>query len=109
MSTQFRLQFRCHATNQVGFVTFRLKHAAQEGKSPIWARPWRGGPSSAGRGDMALFIQLANGTRPVGSASVNSKFSHLVNQRRSRQTQPTGRSALASDEPVGLCHCFESV
>jgi hypothetical protein len=58
---------------------------------------------------MALFIQLASRTRPVGSARVDSKFSHLVNQRRSRQTQPIGRSTLASDQPVGLVQCFQNV
>jgi hypothetical protein len=44
-----------------------------------------------------------------GSARVNSQLSHFVNQRSSRQSKPIGRSALTSDQPVGLLQGFEDM
>jgi hypothetical protein len=61
-------------------------------------------------GGMAPFIrQLPNGVRPWGSACFNSKLSHLINQRGTRQSKPIGRSALSSDHPVGSLQCFEDM
>jgi hypothetical protein len=65
----------------------------------------RRGISSTVRRSMALFIrQLPKGARSQGSACFNSKLSHFVNQRSTRQSQPIGRSILPTDQPVGLVH-----
>jgi hypothetical protein len=59
---------------------------------------------------MAVFIrQLPNGAHPRGSACFNSKLSHLINQRGTRQSKPIGRASLPSDQPVGLLQCFEDM
>jgi len=59
---------------------------------------------------MALFSrQLPNRARPGGSAYLNSKLSHLVNQGSSRHSQPNGRPVLSSDQPVGLVQCFQDM
>src|ERR1700734_2434034 len=65
---------------------------------------------STGRGGLALFIyELPNGARPQRPACLNSKLSHLINQRSARQSQPIGRPVLPSDHPVGLLQCFEDM
>ena len=50
-----------------------------------------------------------SGARPRGSACLNSKLSHLIDQRSSRQSKPIGRSVLPSDQPVGLFQCFQDM
>ena len=62
------------------------------------------------RGGMTPFIrQLPKWARPQGSACFNSKLSHFVNQRSTRQSKPIGRSVLPSDQPVGLLQCFQDM
>src|SRR5271170_6890059 len=69
----------------------------------------RAAPSTV-RGGTAPFIRhLPNGVRPRGSACFNSKFSHLVNQRSTRQSKPIGRSVLPSDQPVRSAQCVQDV
>ena len=70
----------------------------------------RRGVCSTVRCGMALFIrQLPNGAHPRGSACFNSKLSHLINQRGTRQSKPIGRSVLPSDQPVRLLQCFQDM
>src|ERR1700733_9202917 len=69
-----------------------------------------GGVSSTTGGGTALFIrQLSNGARPRGSAYFYSKLSHLIDQRRTRQSKPIGGSVLPSDQPVRLIQYFQDM
>ncbi len=65
---------------------------------------------STASGGVALFSrQRPNRSRTQGSACFNSKLSHLINKSSSRQSQPIGRSALPSDQPVRLLQCFQNM
>ena len=73
-------------------------------------RARRHGVSSAVRSGMALLIrQLPNGARPRGPACFNSKLSHLIDQRRTRQSEPIGRSLVSSDQPVGFLQSIQDM
>src|SRR5271165_1441393 len=62
------------------------------------------------RGGTTLFRRRPpGGARPHRSTCLNSQLSHLVDQRRTRQSEPIGRSVLASNQPVGLLQCFEDM
>ena len=61
-------------------------------------------------GGIALFFRhRPNASRSKGSPCFNSKLSHLVNQRSTRQSKPIGRSSLSSDQPVRLPECLQDV
>ncbi len=66
--------------------------------------------SSTGRGSTAFRLHaLPDDARPWGTAYFNSKFSHLVNQRRPRQSKPVGRSLLSANQPVRLLQCLQDM